>query len=269
MEPHGLITLLTDFGEADYFVPAVKGVLFSINPAARAIDLTHHIPAQDIEAAAFTLGACYHHFPARTIHLAVVDPGVGSARRPIVVVAGEQYFVGPDNGLFSYVYAREQEVRVFHATREEYFRHPVSATFQGRDVFAPVAAHLSLGLDVEAVGTEIEDYIRFDLPQPSASANGRIAGQIIHIDRFGNCVTNFTTGELNPHQAPSSPRLICGGREITHFVTHFAEVQQPDELFAYPGSAGYWEIGVWRNSAADCLNAQRGMEVSLEFKSQD
>src|SRR6185295_3733914 len=133
MEPHGLITLLTDFGEADYFVPAVKGVILSINPAARVIDLTHEIPAQDIEAAAFTLGACYHYFPSHTIHLAVVDPGVGSARRPIVVAASEQCFIGPDNGLFSYVYAREQAVHVFHAMCEEYFRHPVSATFHGRD----------------------------------------------------------------------------------------------------------------------------------------
>ncbi len=268
MEPHGLITLLTDFGEADYFVPAVKGVILSINPAARVIDLTHEIPAQDIAAAAFTLGACSHHFPARTIHLAVVDPGVGSARRPIVVAAGEHYFVGPDNGLFSYIYAREQAGRVFHATREECFRHPVSATFHGRDVFAPLAAHLSLGLEPQAIGAEVSDYVRFDLPRPSASATGQIRGQIIHIDRFGNCITNLTTRELDVPQAPPSPRLICGGEEITRFVTHFAETQQPNELFAYPGSAGYWEIGVWRGSAADCLNARRGMEVILEFKSQ-
>lgn len=265
MEPHGLITLLTDFGEADYFVPAVKGVILSINPAARVIDLTHDIPAQDIEAGAFTLGACYHHFPARTIHLAVVDPGVGSARRPVVIASGEQCFIGPDNGLFSYVYARERTVRVFHATRKECFRHPVSATFHGRDVFAPLSAYLSLGLNPEAVGEQIDDYVRFDLPQPSASPTGQLIGQIIHIDRFGNCITNFTTRELDIHQSLSAPQLCCGGRKITRFVTHFAESQQPSELLAYLGSAGYWEIGVWRSSAAELMGARRGMEVILDF----
>jgi S-adenosylmethionine hydrolase len=266
MEHQGLITLLTDFGVVDYFVPAVKGVILSINPAARVIDLTHEIPAQDIEAAAFTLGVCYYHFPARTVHLAVVDPGVGSARRPIVVAAGEQYFVGPDNGLFSYIYARQGAARVFHAARDEYFRHPVSATFHGRDVFAPLAAHLSLGLKPDAIGDEIGDYLRFDLSRPSVRASdGAVIGQIIHVDRFGNCITNFTERELDLNQAPSAPHLIFGGQKITRFVRHFAEEQSPGELFAYLGSAGYWEIGVWRGSAAERAGARQGAEIVLEF----
>lgn len=266
MELRGLITFLTDFGLADYFVPAVKGVILSINPAARIIDLTHDIPAQDIDTAAFTLGACYADFPEGTIHLAVVDPGVGSSRRPIVVAAGERCFVGPDNGLFSYVYAREPEVRVFHAAREEYYRHAVSATFHGRDVFGPLAAHLSLGLHLEDVGSEIHDYLRFDLLSPTVRADGTCIGQIIHIDRFGNCITNLTGRELNMSQAPSAARLTCNGQIITRFVTHFAEAQQPGELFAYLGSAGYWELGLWRGSAAAQLNARRGAEVILESK---
>jgi S-adenosylmethionine hydrolase len=260
-----LITLLTDFGPADYFVPAVKGVILSLNPAARVVDLTHEIPAQDIEAGAFTLGACYRNFPPGAIHLAVVDPGVGSARRAIIAAAAEQFFVGPDNGLFSYIYAREREARVFHATRAEFFRHPVSATFHGRDVFAPLAAWLSRGLSPEALGAEVRDYVRFDLPPPAVdAASGRIRGAIIHIDRFGNCITDLTARELPLERLGSAVRLLCGGHEITRLVTHFAQGRSAGELFAYPGSAGYWEIGLWRGSAAERLQARRGMEIMLD-----
>ena len=152
-----LITLLTDFGTADYFVGAMKGVIFSINPTARVVDITHEIPPHDIRAGAFTLHAVYKSFPPQTIHVAVVDPGVGSTRRPILVVGGDQFFVGPDNGLFGYVYEREPRCRVFHLTREEYFRRPVSQTFHGRDIFAPVAAALSRGVEPPELGDEIKD----------------------------------------------------------------------------------------------------------------
>ena len=155
-----LITLLTDFGTADYFVGAMKGVILSVNPDARIVDITHEIPPQDIAAAAFTLLAAYVAFPAQTIHLSVVDPGVGSARRPILVMAGEQFFVGPDNGIFSYVIDREPKALVFHVNNEEYFRDPVSATFHGRDIFAPVAGALSNGVKPEKLGAEIDDYVR-------------------------------------------------------------------------------------------------------------
>ncbi len=261
-----MITLLTDFGTADYFVPAVKGVILSINPEARLIDLTHEVPAQDIEYAAFTLGACYHNFPPQTIHLAVVDPGVGSARRPIVVEARGQFFVGPDNGIFSYIYARESPVHVFHAVQEELFRPLVSATFHGRDVFAPLAAWLSLGLSAEAVGPEIHDYVRFALPQPVVdAASGDVIGQIIHIDRFGNCITNLTARELEPNHAACSPRLKVGAHLVKRFTTHFAQADGSDELFAYLGSATYWEVAVWRGSAAERIGARRGTEVVLSL----
>src|SRR5262249_37163093 len=150
-----MITLLTDFGLSDYFVPAVKGVILTIGPGTEIIDITHDVPAQDVQSAAFTLGACYHNFPAGTIHVAVVDPGVGSSRRAIVVEAADStgyFFVGPDNGVFSYVYARESKVRVFHITDDRYFRHPVSPTFHGRDVFAPVAARIACGARPEEIG---------------------------------------------------------------------------------------------------------------------
>ncbi|MDQ3011443.1 MAG: SAM-dependent chlorinase/fluorinase [Acidobacteriota bacterium] len=266
-----MITLLTDFGAADYFIPAVKGVILSIHLQAHIIDLTHEIPAQDIAAGAFTLGACYHNFPAGTIHFAVVDPGVGSARRAIVVRAGKQLFVGPDNGIFSYVYARESQVIVFQIEREEYFRHPVSATFHGRDVFAPVAAWLSLGLSrgvqPEAVGREIHDFVKLEIPLPQADQTGkRIIGSILHIDRFGNCITNLTARELQPESIPALSRLLFAGREIARFGSHFAETVNADELFAYPGSAGFWEIALRCDSAARRLAVKRGAEVILEFK---
>jgi S-adenosyl-L-methionine hydrolase (adenosine-forming) len=256
-----MITLLTDFGVADYFVAAVKGVILSLAPEARIVDLTHEIPAQDVEAGAFTLGACYRDFPPGTIHLAVVDPGVGSARRAIVVAASGSFFVGPDNGIFSHVYAREAGVRVFHAAREEFFRRPVSATFHGRDVFAPLAAWLSRGLAPEALGAEITDYARLDMPRPTADpARETVAGAIIHVDRFGNCVTNLTPAELPPG---TTGRLTVNDHEVTHLGTHFAEADRGGGLFAYLGSAGYWEIGLWCASAAKQLDARRGTRVCL------
>ena len=257
-----MITLLTDFGTRDYFVPAVKGVILSLYPQATLIDLTHEIPAQDIRAAAFTLGACYQTFPAGTIHLAVVDPGVGSARRVIVVEAGNHYFVGPDNGLFSFVYARETGVRVFHATRAEYFRQPVSPTFHGRDVFAPLAAWLAQGIAPEDFGAEVQDYVRFTLPAPQ-TVTDHIMGEVLHVDRFGNCLTNLTANELRLEFVTGSTRLYIAEREVKQFGTHFAQAPNAGELLAYLGSAGYWEIALWQDSAAKKLQIERGAAVQL------
>jgi S-adenosylmethionine hydrolase len=257
-----MITLLTDFGTADFFVPAVKGVILSLHPQAALVDLTHDIPAQDIHAAAFTLGACYQHFPAGTIHLAVVDPGVGSARRALVIEAGDYVFVGPDNGLFSFVYAREKHLRVFHAAREEYFRARVSATFHGRDVFAPLAAWLAKGVALENFGVAIEDYVRFDVPPPQIAGKS-ITGAVIHVDHFGNCITNLTEKELQLQDITASTRLVAAAHEVKTFGTHFAQTQISAEPMAYLGSAGYWEIALWQDSAAQRLGLQRGTEVRL------
>ncbi|MFN0109746.1 MAG: S-adenosyl-l-methionine hydroxide adenosyltransferase family protein [Blastocatellia bacterium] len=270
-----MITLLTDFGSADYFVPAVKGVILSINPQAQLIDLTHQIPAQDITAGAFTLGACYHNFPAGTVHFAVVDPGVGSERRAIVVQAGDHVFVGPDNGMFSYVYAREKQVRVFQIEREEFFRHPVSSTFHGRDVFAPIAAHLLIGLLPEAVGGEIFDFVKLEIPRPTVDeSRGCVVGVILHVDRYGNCVTNLTERELSLEQVGQSQisnlkpqiRLWFAGKQVTQFGSHFAETDNRSELLAYLGSAGFWEIALWCDSAAEKFAARPGTEIILEFR---
>ena len=257
-----MITFLTDFGIADYFVPAVKGVILSLNPQATIIDLTHEIPAQDIQAGAFTLGACYHNFPAGTIHLAVVDPSIGSERRPIIVAAGNYFFVGPDNGIFSYIYQREKSVRVFHANKTALFRHNSSSTFHGRDVFAPLAAWLSKGLSPENFGAEINDYTRLNLPRPQVSNQG-ISGEIIHLDHFGNCITNLTENELKLSQVNSATQMIIGEQRVDSFGTHFAQHSGTENLFAYVGSAGYWEVALWQDSAAKKFGFTRGTQVKL------
>lgn len=260
-----MITLLTDFGLSDYFVPAVKGVILTITPGTEIIDITHDAPSHDVHAAAFTFGACYHNFPAGTIHVVVVDPGVGSSRRAIIVEAGGYLLVGPDNGVFSFVYARESDVRVLRITDDRYFLHPVSPTFHGRDVFAPVAARIASGLKPEEIGEEIDDYVRFEIPRLRPIEDRRlIEGRVIHIDRFGNCVTNFTEAELKLDGISSSAKIHFGGREIRRFNAYFAEAMDRDELFAYPGSAGYWEIALWRRSAAESVNARRGDVVVLD-----
>jgi S-adenosylmethionine hydrolase len=259
-----LITLLTDFGTADYFVGAMKGVILSINPEARIVDITHEIPPQDVQAGAFTLSAVYQTFPAATIHTAVVDPGVGSARRPILVSGDNQLFVGPDNGLFSFIYEREPQARVFHLTNEKYFRQPVSQTFHGRDVFAPVAAALSKGVHLEQLGTEIKDYVRLDYLKPQQAGRQITQASIIHVDRFGNCITNLKREHLTDEMIARGVRLSVNGREITSVHRFFAEGNEATgELFAIWGSAGYLEIAAFRASAAQLLNCQRGQTIEV------
>jgi S-adenosylmethionine hydrolase len=240
-----VITLLTDFGTADYYVGAVKGAILSVNPAAVIVDITHEIPPQDVAAGAFTLLAAYKTFPAGTIHVAVVDPGVGSTRRPIIVSANEQFFVGPDNGLFTYIYDRESSHRTFHVTSDRFFRREVSTTFHGRDVFAPVAAALSKGIEVEEFGAEIDDEVRL----PSLETPPRI----IHIDRFGNCVTNIT---------PPVKRLIINGRTISEFRQFYGDGDD-ESLFAIWGSAGFLEISVNGGSAAQALGVNVGTRIAI------
>ena len=259
-----LITLLTDFGTRDYFVGAMKGVIFSLNPHARIVDITHEIPPQNILAGAFTLSAAYQTFPSETIHVGVVDPGVGSTRRPILVSGCHQLFIGPDNGLFSFIYDRDPEASVFHLTNEGYFRQPVSATFHGRDVFAPVAAALSKGVRPEQLGVEIKDYQRLARLLPKHKDAQTIEASIIHIDRFGNCITNLTSKEMTSEMIARGFRLNVNGREITSFRRYFAESSEDkDELFIICGSAGYLEIAAFRASAAQLLGAQPGQLITV------
>jgi hypothetical protein len=259
-----LITLLTDFGTADYFAGAMKGVILSINPNAQIVDITHEIPPQDIHAAAFTLLAVYKDFPTQTIHVAVVDPGVGSARRPILASCGGQFFVGPDNGLFSYVLEREPPANVIHIQNQKYFRQPLSATFHGRDVFAPVAAALAMGVEPSQFGEEITDFARLESLAPVRLADGKIEARIIHIDRFGNCVTNIMNENVTREMIARGVRLSINEKEITSFRDFFAEESGgSDEVFAIWGSAGFLEIASLNTSAAQALEANVGEVVHL------
>jgi len=245
--------LLTDFGTADYFVGAVKGAILSVNPHAVIADITHEIPPQDIDAGAFTLLASYKTFPAGTIHVAVVDPGVGSTRRPIIVSANEQFFVGPDNGIFSYIYDREPSHRTFHVTAEKYFRPSPSSTFHGRDIFAPVAAALSNGVKPKKFGPVIEDEVRLPaLLEPI---------RIIHIDRFGNCVTNITRDLFKDS---ANAHLLINGKTIRDFRNFYGE-DSSTSPFAIWGSAGFLEISVNGGSAAKILRAKRYDPVALSL----
>ncbi|MEP6743140.1 MAG: SAM-dependent chlorinase/fluorinase [bacterium] len=270
------ITLLTDFGNADYFAGAMKGVILSVNPNAQVVDIAHDIAPQDIEAAAFNLLAAHTSFPAGTIHVAVVDPGVGSNRRAILVEAGEQFFVGPDNGIFSYVCdsakgdepsltvgLRPRAPRVFHLNNPKYFRHPVSDTFNGRDIFAPVAAALSIGVEPKELGVQIDDYARLPPLKAEISRDGVISGRVIHIDHFGNCVTNITAEELTSQMIADGVRVGVCGQQTETFHRFFAAERDNNKLFCVWGSAGFLEIAAKNQSAAKLLQAKRGDSVVI------
>jgi S-adenosyl-L-methionine hydrolase (adenosine-forming) len=259
-----IITLLTDFGSQDYFVGAMKGAILSINPAASIVDITHEISPQDIQAAAFNLLAVYKEFPAGTIHVVVVDPGVGSARRSAILECAGQFFVGPDNGVFSWICEREEDFLAVHLTNEKLFRHPVSQTFHGRDIFAPVAAALSNGVDLKEFGPVIDDLIQLESLQPRTLDDGVTEAWIIHIDRFGNCITNLTRDYFAGSQITAGAKLVVNGHEVSSFREFFADggVDQ-GELFCLFGSAGFLEIAAQNSSAAKILGAQRGHPVIL------
>jgi S-adenosylmethionine hydrolase len=261
-----LITLLTDFGTEDYFVAAVKGVILATNPRARIVDITHDIPPHDIEAAAFTLLAACSSFPAGTIHIAVVDPRVGSARRAILIRTRGQVFVGPDNGIFSYVCEDGANAgstpEIFHLTNTKYFRHPVSSTFNGRDIFAPVAAALSNGVKPSELGTSISDFVRLRPLKPETSQDDGIIARIIHIDHFGNCVTNITADDLTAQMIAAGAKLRLKGKLVKSFRQYFAEeTRSRDKVFGIWGSAGFLEIVATNDSAAKLLKVKRGDAV--------
>src|SRR5262249_1601034 len=245
-------------GTADYFVGAVKGAILSVNPQAAIVDITHEIAPQDVSAGAFTLLAAYKTFPAGTIHVAVVDPGVGSTRRPIIVSANEQFFVGPDNGLFTYICDREPAQEGFHVTAEKYFRSDTSTPFHGRDIFAPVAAALSNGVKPRKFGPRISDAIRLDVPlEPEVLENGDVRARIIHVDHFGNCVTNLTRDLVKPKST-----LVVNRKTIREFRDFYGEASA-NTPFAIWGSAGFLEISMNGSSAATSLKIKRGQAVEL------
>ena len=259
-----LITLLTDFGSADHYVAAMKGVILGICPEANIIDISHEVNPYDMTGAAFTLAQAWKSFPPRTVHLVVVDPGVGSARRPVVAEAGGHLFVGPDNGVFSMAFHRCGEYSVREITAREFFRQPVSRTFHGRDVFAPVTARLATGVAIEAIGEVIEDWVRLPPWSPVQTGPDTWEGTILKVDRFGNLITSFESADWT-QLGERAFEFSVGAARITGFAASYAEGEAV-ELFVIAGSAGYLEISASQNNAAELTGMSSGSVVGLRLK---
>jgi S-adenosyl-L-methionine hydrolase (adenosine-forming) len=255
-----IITLTTDFGLSDHFVGVMKGVILGIQPAAQLIDISHGVRPYEIADGAFTIAQAYRHFPKKTIHVVVVDPGVGSARRPLLAEMAGQYFVAPDNGVLSMVFAREQP-KVRHITSERYFLDPVSRTFHGRDVFSPVAAHLAAGVTPAKFGKRIEDYVRASFDKPTHTGKHTWTGAILKADHFGNLATNFHIDQF-PSIRTHAFSLNTGLQVITRLALTFSECD-PGELFVVVGSSGYLEVAASQGSAALALGCGAGSPVEL------
>jgi S-adenosylmethionine hydrolase len=256
-----LITLLTDFGTADGYVGAMKGVILSINPQARVVDLTHDIAPQDILGGAFALAASVPYFPPGTIHVAVVDPGVGSQRKPLLISWRSHFLLGPDNGLLSLAWGANPPDAVYHLTRPRYFREKISRTFHGRDIFAPVAGHLSLGVSPEEMGEPLSAWEQIHMPAPRETEEG-LVGEVIHVDRFGNLITNIREEDILRLFQGKSLLVTLGGRKIRGIKTSYAEVER-GELLALIGSGGWLEISQNMGNAARSLSGGRGLQVVL------
>lgn len=254
-----IIALLTDFGTQDYFVGAMKGVILSINKEINILDITHEIAPQDINSASFILQNCYADFPAKTIFVAVVDPGVGSNRCAILVETEKYIFIAPDNGLLSFVFEKAENYKIFEISSEDFFRQPVSQTFHGRDIFAPCAAHLSRGVKPYEFGNEINDFVVLAKRNPRRISNNVTEAEIIFIDRFGNLITNLKAEDL-----PDKFYLEINNRKIEKLRGFFAEAE-PGELFMIMGSAGFLEIAAFQNSAKDLLNVEIGQKIFVNI----
>ena len=259
-----IITLTTDFGLNDHFVGAMKGVILDIVPEAAIVDISHAVQAFDVLDGALAISQAYSYFPPRTVHLVVVDPGVGTTRRPIIASSDGYHFVAPDNGVLSMVYAREDRIQVRHITSDHYFRQPVSQTFHARDVFAPVAAYLAKMVDSHKFGDEIEDYVRFAAPKPKATGENRMRAVVLKVDKFGNLITNVTPADVPALFGAKVPafKIVVGSREITAIHSAYAE-GAPGEVFGILGSMGYLEIVANRAAAAQITGAGKGSEVSI------
>jgi S-adenosylmethionine hydrolase len=259
-----IITLTTDFGTNDHFVGTMKGVILNIVPEAAIVDISHAVQAFDVLDGALTISQAYSYFPTGTVHLVVVDPGVGTARRPIIASSDGYHFVAPDNGVLSLVYAREERIHVRHITSEHYFLQPVSNTFHARDVFAPVAAYLAKQVDSHKFGDEIEDFVKFSAPKPKAVNENQMRGVVLKVDRFGNLITNISPQDAPKLFAdqPGAFKIVVGKREITEIRKTYSE-GAPGEVFGILGSMGFLEIAANRGAAAQVLAVGKGTEVNI------
>lgn len=250
-----LIALLTDFGFKDGFVGTVKGVIKSINPKADIIDISHEISSFDILEASIILNASYKYFPKKTIFVCVVDPGVGTERKPILVETEKYYFIAPDNGLLTLPLKNEKIKKIIHLTNEKYFLSRDTETFHGRDIFAPVAAYLSKGIPVEEFGQEIKNINQIDFPWPQ-KRNNKIIGQIIKFDKFGNAITNL---EYIPE---SFKEIRLKNHIITKICQNFQEGEK-NKPNLIKGSFGFYEIFLPEGNAKEILKLNKGDTIEI------
>jgi len=286
-----IITLTTDFGSSDAYVAAMKGVILSINPEANIVDITHAIEPQNIAQGAFILSLCYRYFPKQTVHVAIVDPGVGSERQGIILKTPLALFVAPDNGILSYIIESYQlsasstenpsvslinqattgvekitikkGLEVVVITDPRFWRHPVSSTFHGRDIFAPVAAGLSLGISPYEFGEKITTLHVFPTPKPSFDLQGNLIGHILYVDHFGNLITDIKSSDLasaGGSEREESPVIEVAGHCIRGIGSYYA---QDEGLMAILGSSGYLEISLRNGSACDFLGMGVGDEIKV------
>lgn len=255
-----VITLTTDFGQTDGYVGAMKGVILSICPEAVLVDISHQIRPQAVQQAAYVLSTAAAYFPPGTVHLVVVDPGVGSERRAVAVQTARSTYVSPDNGVLSRALTQDPARQAVHLIESNYRLAPVSATFHGRDIFAPAAAHLACGTALDDMGETlpVSELVEQPVQAPQPQPGGGWRCEILHVDRFGNLITNF---RLQSHQR--GLKVGVGGRWIEQICRTFADVD-PGELLAYAGSSGYLEIAVREENAADTLSLNAGDPVQIE-----
>ena len=257
-----IITLMTDFGLRDHYVAAMKGVMLGMCPAARIVDVTHEVSSYEVAEAAFLLSQTWPAFPRKTIHVVVVDPGVGSMRRPILAEVDGHRFVAPDNGVLTPILTREG-CKVRHITEEKFFRQPVSQTFHGRDIFAPIAGTLASGTPSSKVGPLIENYLRLTMERPARTARRGWTGLILHVDHFGNIVTNIPIADF-PHILEKPFEVAIGFRLVEKLARSYAEMPA-GEVVAIVGSSGYLEIAANQASAAKILGCETGAPVELRL----
>ncbi len=264
MSKDKVIALLTDFGLDDSYVGTMKAVIANINPGAYVIDLCHGIRPQDVIGGAFLLGSSYKFFPDGAIFIAVVDPGVGGERKIVCVQTRKYIFLAPDNGILESILVQEETLTIVEVSNAEYFLPDVSSTFHGRDVFAPVAAHLSLGVKPAKLGESLKGLRRLDLPRPETSADGVVTGEVIYEDRFGNLITNIDRNVIGGTESRILSVAI-GNRKIDKLSTSYQD-GRPGEPVALFGSSGHLEVAVNGGSASKSLNCSRGDGVTVAFE---
>jgi len=258
-----IITLITDFGTEAGYLGAVKGVILKINPDLQVIDISHDLRPFDVWEGAFVLKNSYRFFPKDTIHMAVVDPGVGSKRKALLIISENYSFVGPDNGIFSFVYEDEKILKMINVNNSEYLLGK-SSTFHARDIFAPVAAYLSLGVKPEEFGSAAKECLKLKIPSPKIE-NNLIAGEILWVDRFGNLITNLDYNLVKKIMSKKDFRIVIGKKIIKRISNSYYEGKEK-EILALLGSSGYLEVSANQENAEEILKKRRGDKFKVEFK---